>query len=598
MAALLALPAVLAGCGGGGSGGGSGGGATTAPQAAATTAAAATEAATTTTAAAKETAAETTQKQTEKATAAEEKKADTPASGAKSYEGISYGGTDDGMEWRLKTDPIHMTMFIDGSVNDWVGWGNEPISEEITRRTGVTVDVKKASTTEHEELNAMMASGTLPDFIKCWEPTLRATLWKQGFLQPLNKLADQYCPNMYSIVPKDMDKFYTESDGNWYFVAGYYSDVDRLANMPGVQSTITGSTINMPAYEKLGKPSMATLDEYKEVLLRVKDEMGAEFPYIIYEQSHGSPNDGARNMAQLFSRIMGGDPVKAIGSDGKVHLNFRDETYKQAILYINDLYRSGLINREMFTMTTSELTDPLFKNQQVFSFWGQPWWSYQFDSTAEGPYQAVDVPKVPGIKPQWPSCLTGIGGPEAAITTNCKDPERAILYYEFLLSDEGQLLTYHGREGIDYTWVDGMPKNSAEKQAMWDTSFQKMQSDMGILNYNTAWFATNWADQLYYYWLNKDLEAYGTDTIINNQYARNERDSALLVVETDSNAAVIEKQVNELWKAQYAKMVLAESESECLAALDELISKAETLGLKELEAEYTAIHAKWQALTK
>jgi len=578
--AFALIIAMLAGCRGGSNNGGGGGGDASEPAPAQTT----------------------QQEETQESAPATEATADEPSSSSPSSATSMSGAgaldfvSGEGLEWRQKTDPVSFTCFIDGTANDWVGWGNEPISVEITNLTGVTVDVKTAASTEHEELNAMMASGTLPDFIKCWEPNLRATLWKQGFLSPLNQLIDQYAPNTWNIVPTDMNKIYTEADGNWYFIAGYYCDVDRITDMPGVQATTSGTTMNIPAYDSLGRPPMGTLEEYKSLLLRVKEELGDEFPYIIFDQQHGSPQDGNRSMAHLISRIMGGDAVKAIGSDGKVHLNFRDETYKQAILYINDLYRSGLINKEMFTLTTSEQNDPLMKNQEVFAFWGQPWWSYQFDPTDDGPYQVVEPPKVPGITPQWESAVSGVGGPEAAITTNCKDPERAILYYQFLLSDEGQVLTYHGREGIDFTWEDGMPKNTEAKSAMWAEDFGKMQSEMGILNYNVTWFATMWADQLYYYWLNKELGAYLTDTLVNNQYARNERNNQLLIVETDSEAAVIQAQVFDLWKAQLPKMYLAETEADCLAALDELISKAENLGLKDLEDEYTAIHARWQAL--
>ena len=500
----------------------------------------------------------------------------------------------DGLEWRLITEPITMTIFIDGLGGDWAGWGSDPITEEITKITGVTIDVKHASTSSHEELNSMLASGTLPDFIKIWEPNLRTTLWKQEFLLPLNELMDKYAPNMWSIIPTDMDTIYTESDGNLYFFASGYCDIPRIEALPYKSQTTSGTTVNVPAFEELGSPQWETLDDYKDVLLRVKNEMGDRFPYLVFEVTGGSPQDGQRNMAQLFNRIYGGDAVKAIGSDGKVRLNFQDDEYRKAILYLNDLYRNGLINKEMFTLTTGEQRDPIFRNQQCFSFWGQPFNSFRFDTSAEGPYQGIEPPKEPGITPIWMSNLTGIGSPDTAITSNCKDPERAILYLQYLMSDEGQILTYHGREGIDFVFEEGMPRNLPEKQAMWTQNFSEVQSKMGIINYSVTWISTVWTDQLYYYWMHSDQPAYKISALINNKYARNERINMLLLVESDKDEKVIETQIFDLWVRLLPQMYCADTEAASMAALDELISGAKSLGLDDLEAEYSRIYTIWK----
>lgn len=503
-------------------------------------------------------------------------------------------------EWMANTKSVTLKAFVDYNPNPWGGWGSDPVSTEITRRTGVTIKVTIATTTEHEELNAMLASGDLPDFVVLnGDGPLRATLWKQGFVQPLNKLMEKYAPNMKMIIPLDMDKIWKESDGNQYFIPGYYSDVARILELKGIQQTVSGLTMNQPMYAKIGSPSFKTLEEYQSMLIGAKSTLGIDAPFLVFDAAAEAPQDDQRNMAQLINRIYGGGATKSISADGSVHLNFRDESYKKAILYIDGLYRAGLVNKEIFTSQKQEQADALFQNQKVFSSWGQPFNAYKHDMTEAGPYKAVEPPKNTGSELHWRAASTGIGGwPLASISSTSSNSERAILYYEFLLSDEGQMLTYHGIEGVDYKIVDGMPKNEPAKEKMWGEAFTDVQSKLGIINYQISWFPTNYADMLCYFWLNQSKPAYLVDTAINNPYARNERMNELIMVESDSKEKVIETKVFDLWKTMLPKMYLAETEGQCIDAYNELITKAEKLGLIDLEAAYTANYKHWMEVLK
>lgn len=43
------------------------------------------------------------------------------------------------------------------------------------------------------------------------------------------------------------------------------------------------------------------------------------------------------------------------------------------------------------------------------------------------------------------------------ISKNCKHPERAVAFLDYLMSEHGQLLTYLGVEGVTYDIKDGKP---------------------------------------------------------------------------------------------------------------------------------------------
>lgn len=489
-------------------------------------------------------------------------------------------------------EPITFELFINWTVDDWNGWGNDPVTQEFTRRTGVTLDITSATTADNAQINAMIASGDLPDFVAYGaDSPLRPTLWKQGFLKPLNKLMDDYAPSLRNILAKDMDKIYQEEDGNFYMFVGFYADIDKIAKLPGTLNTVTGFSINKPMYEQVGSPEMKTLEQYRDIMKTIKKE-NPEIKYLAYDMVPKGPSDD-RNMAQLINRAFGGTHINSIANDGTVHLNFRDESYKNAILYINSLYRDGLFDPENFTITKEEQYVDLLKNKKIFSVWGQPFNVFKWNDDVDGPYVTSEIPTNPGVQMTLNSVITGIGGGGVSITEQCKDPERAIKFFEFYLSDEGQMLAYHGIEGKDYEMVDGMPKNLPEKAKMWAEDFPGMQKEMGILNYNVCFATSMWVDMMYYYWMNEDAPAYKLDAEINNKYAINERINTLIKVPSDSDAKVTETKVIDLWTLSLPKMYLAESEAQCIDAYNQFVEQAEKLGLSELEAEYTKVYKEW-----
>ena len=142
----------------------------------------------------------------------------------------------DGTEWKSDISPIAFTVFVDDS--SWKplknGWGGDPVTKEVTKRTGVTLDFTAATTDDSMQLNAMIAADDLPDFIVGTGRTkpVYQTLMKQGYLQPLNKLWEQYCPSMKTLFCPDQLAIYTEDDGNMYGLSNFFSDTDKIMKTP------------------------------------------------------------------------------------------------------------------------------------------------------------------------------------------------------------------------------------------------------------------------------------------------------------------------------------------------------------------------------
>lgn len=88
------------------------------------------------------------------------------------------------------------------------GWGENLVSKTITEETGVSVNFITPMGNENEKLNALIASGALPDLITLgwWEPQV-GELITGDMLYPLNELADTYDTYFWDVTNKTLVKW-------------------------------------------------------------------------------------------------------------------------------------------------------------------------------------------------------------------------------------------------------------------------------------------------------------------------------------------------------------------------------------------------------
>uniref|UniRef100_UPI003AB471D5 extracellular solute-binding protein n=1 Tax=Allofournierella sp. TaxID=1940256 RepID=UPI003AB471D5 len=119
--------------------------------------------------------------------------------------------------------PITLTLF-DKNVGDAF---TNPVAQEITKRTGVFVEVQQPTGNPDEKLNLMLVSGDLPDVVLI--DRREATLNKYitgGALIPLNDLIDQYAPNIKERYGDVLSKSVYKDGKNYYLNNWYGLDPD------------------------------------------------------------------------------------------------------------------------------------------------------------------------------------------------------------------------------------------------------------------------------------------------------------------------------------------------------------------------------------
>lgn len=499
-----------------------------------------------------------------------------------------------------QVEPVTMTAFIDtpSTLDGWK-WGDDDISKEITKLTGVTLEVANASTTDHQELSTMLAAGKdLPDFIIVYPyGTIPQTLISQGFVAPLNKLADQYDPNFMKVLPTDEDKVLNWSDGNLYYVVDQFGDEKRMSECKEPFSPQVTFMVNDPMLQQLGTPSIKTLEEFRTVLASAKAKFGTDF--TIFDGNIKNANSD-QNMAQAINRLMGGTNVYSIQPDKTVRLNFQDKTYYDALKYINSLYHDGTFNPENFTVTSDQLKQ-LLSQKEMFAYMGHFWQvlsGYEGGFLADATYQIKDYPLKAGIDPKNVKLLNSycsVGVLNAVfINASTKTPERAIKYLDFLLSDQGQILSREGVEGVTYTLdSDGIPNPTDLRKQYEAGPVDKLQKDLGMNNPEFSWITSTWAFSLARHLRINNEPYYKAFLDTAKPYASWERLNVLSGIVTDSDLLSIQTQVMTLWNNALPSLYLAKSDSDFDAAYQKLISDAKALGLDKLQAAYTANYVKY-----
>ena len=275
-------------------------------------------------------------------------------------------------------------------------------------------------------------------------------------------------------------------------------------------------------------------------------------------------------------------------------MNFRTEGYKKALSRYNELYRAGLINPETFVYKTEQKKSVL-ADQDIACYVGDYWSLIEWmDELFELRFETIDYPiPTDGVAAEEffiHDDYYDIGGSACVfITKDCKAPDRAIQYLTFLLTEEGQILQRYGVEGIAWEPDElGRPKSTELKTKTEAESFDTLQRDLGVYNYQFSWLNMCWANaygahNTYQVWpgMMQDIEKIQDRT-------RNEMLYDMVAALSDEDGLVLQQQINDLWDRSISSIVLSDTDEQFEQAYQNFLSDAERLGVDRLEEYYEA----------
>ncbi|MBR1586491.1 MAG: hypothetical protein IJ662_13205 [Clostridia bacterium] len=348
----------------------------------------------------------------------------------------------------------------DSGVLDWIEEKSR-VRLEITREfTGS--DAKR-------QLNLCIETeAQLPDILLCtrWTKAECALYGMHGLVRPLNEYL-KACENwnrLNDICGAERKNDLIMPDGNIYC----YGSVNECFHL----THQARMWVYQPWIDRLcGGKLPETTEEFRAYLAAVKtgdpngNGLQDEIP-LAGQISEGWAADPITFLSNAFvhnNTIFGStNQTVAAGcyvQEGKVHCNWVEDGYREALRYLRDLYRDGLLYGQTFTQNERQL------NARVHA---EP---HLVGAVAGGYFPTLADQQLPGgAWSEW-TCLPPLQGPDGTrlsyqsaydylyncnglLTRDCRYPEIAVQLFDLLASSEGTLVQNYGKEGVDWVWCD------------------------------------------------------------------------------------------------------------------------------------------------
>ncbi|MDR2701590.1 MAG: ABC transporter substrate-binding protein [Spirochaetaceae bacterium] len=364
--------------------------------------------------------------------------------------------------------PISFTFYTVDSVEDMPF--TDPVAKKITEATGVTLLVDHPVGGDQQAIPLMIASGQYPDLI--YAKGNLNLLIEAGAVIPLDDLIEKNGKHIKELYGDQMVRLRNSSDDPHIYTVGTYSVKTAYWRTDGTMQ------LQHAVLKELGYPRMQTLDDYEKAVKAYIQK---------YPTINGQKTIGLSLLIDTWQWYIDlSNPSNALigfPDDGQwivdqntleVQYKFLHPDAKLFYKWLNRMNAEGILDPESFTQK-EDIWKAKIAAGRVLGL-AYPLWGYgearsslikdgMADRTyaylpimADGRYKCVAL-KDYGFSGGW-----GI-----AISSSCKDPERAFEFLDWMCSEEAQILVNWGIEGINYRIVDGKRIVPDEEQRMAET---------------------------------------------------------------------------------------------------------------------------------
>lgn len=512
----------------------------------------------------------------------------------------------DGKDGKGEEAPNDTTMFTMGVEKNKLKW-DTPITKKLTEATGVSLQYEAIVGDLFQKWDIWRAGEDYPDIVRLDALNMQKYV-EAGALIPLEGLIDEHGPN---IKAKFGDKFdmLKNKDGHIYSL---YS-VNRTEEAPA--DSKAPFVVQLAVLEEAGYPEIKTLDQLHELIRAYK----AKHPEI---DGQGTIGYGA-GMESFMVNIMFNNPT--ISADGlpdhgnfyldgdQVNWNPVSKRSRDYLAFVNGLIQEDLYDIEAFSMNLEAMKAKMAQGRVLAAY--APHWivgevnnALRADGKEDRMYAHLPLLFNEGVQDQSVTITAANPGThEWAITKNAKHPEKFIQFIDYLFSDEGQILTNWGIEGVHYEKVDGkrqvkqewLDRKAADPDALYKEGFESDTSAKGY------WFSVGHGAKLedgdYATPLTADvvrkgyspselkaLEAYGIDTWSDLLPPATTIQTYVWQIEPPEKTRAIAQRLDELWRKNIPAIALAKTDADFASKWDSFVKDAESAGLAEYNAAMTA----------
>ena len=368
-------------------------------------------------------------------------------------------------------EPVTLTIMgsnlISGNAMD--GLQTDPVAKEIERLIGVTMNIisMQSQNDFKAKVQAMAVSGDLPDIVQfdagdnTFVQKIMSVLIKSDSIISLDELVKTNGQNWLNNPRLKFNleynkKFVSNGENKLYFIptnAGYQSNLGN---------PFVAGYIRWDYYKEIGYPQVKSPEDLINVLSQI-------------QKNHPKAPNGKNAYGLSFWVDWGYElPAELIMLDGYLNNSIlevdisnnevkplfdKDSSFWKWTRFIYDAKQKGILDPDSYTMKYDQWTSKLKAGEMYFMTTG--WNAYALEGEAEQGFAPLDYIEEGSNK-------TDVNYGNAAgqrynyISRNCKYPERAMDFFNFLGSDEGMTLIYNGIEGQTWDMVEGKPQFKQE----------------------------------------------------------------------------------------------------------------------------------------
>lgn len=354
-------------------------------------------------------------------------------------------------------EPITFTMY-NVEVDPYPDTGfKSPVAQEITKKTGVTLEIENAISSDagKQKLSLMAASGDYPDFV-----------YAKGDLNILKNVngvvkLDEYIdklPNIKKFYGDDLKRLrWSKEDPGIYGIGGKELGQENMEPNSGFQ-------LQLGAVKELGYPKLKTLTDFENAIKAYKDK----HPEINGQKSIGLSllGDDWRTMititnpanAALGNSDDGEWFVNPETLDAIKHVTRPEE--KEYFRWLNHMNDIGLLDPESFVQKYDQYKAKIATGRVIAladARWEieEPVRALKQDGKYDNTYGFFPITINEDTKFADFQSAGYLGGYYLSITSKCKDVQRAMEFFDWMSTEEAQILINWGIEGTHYTIENG-----------------------------------------------------------------------------------------------------------------------------------------------
>ena len=329
--------------------------------------------------------------------------------------------------------------------------GDTPYAKAMAEKTGVNVRfLHPPSGGINEQFNLLVASGDMPDIMeRNWLELYPGGPQKaidDGVILRLNDIIEKHCPNLKALLAAnpEWDRMVKTDKGDYYAFP--------MIREREIMCVWQGPMLRKDWLDELGLAMPETYDEWYTVLSAFKNQKGATAPLSMIPGNYDF----------LFG--YGADSAFFIGDNGNVRWGGIEDSFRKYLTMMNKWYRDGIFDPDFATLTMQVVTAKITRGLAGASCGGVggQMGTWNGIARASNPDYALIAAPYPVEKKGDKSKIINVdnmytGAFSAAITTSCKNPVLAARMLDWNYSEEGNLFSNFGIEGVSYTVIDGGP---------------------------------------------------------------------------------------------------------------------------------------------